>query len=148
MRDRTGQWPILRAGLRTGTSRARQSPVWHRSRNLHGLRIFPGAGGGPGSSRDDGPVPILLLEEVAKPNVRGYPYGMTSTELHELETLGVSERVQLVQDLWDSIARSNAELPVPQWQQDELSRRKQRFLQHPEEARSWDEVRRDILQGK
>lgn len=92
--------------------------------------------------------PILLLEEVAKPNVRGYRYDMTSPELHELETLGVSERVQLVQDLWDSIARSNAELPVPQWQQDELSRRKQRFLQHPEEARSWDEVRRDILQGK
>ena len=78
----------------------------------------------------------------------GYPHDMTSTELHELETLGVSERVQLVQDLWDSIARSNADLPVPQWQQDELSRRKQRFLQHPEEARSWDEVRRDILQGK
>lgn len=73
---------------------------------------------------------------------------MTTTQLHELETLGVSERLQLVQDLWDSIARSSAELPVPQWQQDELSRRKQRFLLHPEAARSWDEVKQDILHGK
>jgi hypothetical protein len=39
-----------------------------------------------------------------------------SPALQELENLPVSERVQLVEDLWDSIARSNADLPIPQWQ--------------------------------
>jgi putative addiction module component (TIGR02574 family) len=55
-----------------------------------------------------------------------------TTALQDLETLSVPERVQIVEDLWDSIARSNANLPVPQWQKDELARRKQRFLQQPE----------------
>jgi putative addiction module component (TIGR02574 family) len=71
-----------------------------------------------------------------------------TTALQELETLSVLERVQLVEDLWDSIARSNAELPVPQWQKDELARRKQRYLQHPESGATWDQVKRSILQPR
>ncbi|MDI6775275.1 MAG: addiction module protein [Verrucomicrobiota bacterium] len=46
-----------------------------------------------------------------------------TTALQELETLSVPERAQIVENLWDSIARSNANLPVPQWQKDELARR-------------------------
>jgi len=60
--------------------------------------------------------------------------------------LSVLERVQLVEDLWDSIARSNTDLPVPQWQKDELARRKQRYLQHPDSGETWDQVKRSILQ--
>lgn len=71
-----------------------------------------------------------------------------TTALRELEMLPVSERVQLVKDLWDSIARSNAQLPVPQWQKDELARRKQNFLQNPDSGRTWDEVKRDIIQSR
>jgi putative addiction module component (TIGR02574 family) len=69
-----------------------------------------------------------------------------TTALQELETLSVLERVQLVEDLWDSIARSNTDLPVPQWQKDELARRKQRYLQHPDSGETWDQVKRSILQ--
>ena len=54
-----------------------------------------------------------------------------TTAIQELETLPVSERVQLVEDLWDSIARSNADIPIPQWQKDELDRRKQNYLRNP-----------------
>lgn len=68
--------------------------------------------------------------------------------LQELESLSVSERVQIVEDLWDSIAQSNANLPVPQWQQDELARRKQRFLQNPAVGETWDQVKRAILQPR
>lgn len=70
-----------------------------------------------------------------------------TTPLKDLETLPVSERLQLVQDLWDSIARSNAEMPIPQWQKDELDRRKQNYLQEPDSGRTWDEVKKDILQS-
>jgi len=62
--------------------------------------------------------------------------------------LSVSERVQLVEDLWDSIARSNTELPVPQWQKDELARRKARYLQDPDSGETWDQVKRSILQSR
>lgn len=70
------------------------------------------------------------------------------TALQELETLPVSERVQLVEDLWDSIARSNAEIPVPQWQKDELDRRKNNYLRNPDSGRTWDEVKQDILRPR
>jgi putative addiction module component (TIGR02574 family) len=65
--------------------------------------------------------------------------------LQTLETLPVPERVQIVEDLWDSIARSNADVPIPQWQKDELDRRKQNFLCNPNAAQTWNEVKRDIL---
>ncbi|MBN1362607.1 MAG: addiction module protein, partial [Sedimentisphaerales bacterium] len=46
-------------------------------------------------------------------------------DLHELKKLPLAERVQLVEDLWDSIARSSEDLPMPAWQKAELARRKQ-----------------------
>ena len=67
--------------------------------------------------------------------------------IHVLETLSVSERVQLVEDLWDSIARSNAEIPIPQWQKKELARRKQNYLRNPGSGRTWEEVKHEILQA-
>jgi putative addiction module component (TIGR02574 family) len=68
-----------------------------------------------------------------------------NTAVHELETLPVPERLQLVEDLWDSIARSNAEIPIPQWQKDELDRRKTNYLRNPDSGRTWDQVKQDIL---
>ena len=62
--------------------------------------------------------------------------------------MSVLERVQIVEDLWDSIARSNANLPVLQWQKDELARRKERYLQHPDSGETWAQVKRSILQSR
>jgi len=63
------------------------------------------------------------------------------TEFAPLFKLGRAERLQLVEDLWDSIAQENATLPVPEWKRDELRRRKERFLNHPNSGRTWDEVK-------
>ncbi len=71
-----------------------------------------------------------------------------STALRELEMLPITERVQLVEDLWDSIARSNAEVPIPQWQKDELNRRKQNYLRNTNSGRTWDQVKQSILQAQ
>lgn len=70
-----------------------------------------------------------------------------TTAIQRLETLSVPERVQLVEDLWDSIARSSEEIPIPQWQKDELTRRRRRYLQNPDSGRTWDQVKEDILQS-
>ena len=67
-----------------------------------------------------------------------------TTILKELEMLSVPERVQIVEDLWDSIARSNANLPVLQWQKDELAQRKTSYLQDPDSGETWDQVKRSI----
>jgi putative addiction module component (TIGR02574 family) len=66
-----------------------------------------------------------------------------------LEKLPLAERIQLVEDLWDSIARSHAEdLPMPEWQKAELRRRKREYLKNPESAKPWSEVKRSILESK
>ena len=70
------------------------------------------------------------MKQIVCPCEGKYHSPMT-TVLQEIEALSVPERLQIVEDLWDSIARSNASLPVSQWQKDELARRKQRYLQNP-----------------
>lgn len=72
---------------------------------------------------------------------------MTIT-LQQLEKLSVPERVQLVEDLWDSIARSNANVPVPEWQKEELARRKRNYRQNPKSGESWEQVKQSILGRK
>ncbi len=34
----------------------------------------------------------------------------------EITKLELSEKLRLVEDIWDSIAASNSELPMPEWQ--------------------------------
>jgi len=64
-----------------------------------------------------------------------------STEFSELFKLGRAERLQLVEDLWDSIVQEEPELPLADWKRDELRRRKERFLNHPSSGRTWDQVK-------
>ncbi len=42
-----------------------------------------------------------------------------------------SEKLQLVEDLWDSIAAEPESVPVTEWQKTELQRRKQNYLKNP-----------------
>lgn len=62
-------------------------------------------------------------------------------QLEPLLKLSRAERLQLVADLWDSIAQEDSELPVSEAKCDELRRRKQRFLQHPASGSTWEEVK-------
>ena len=64
-------------------------------------------------------------------------------ELESLLKLDRAERIQLVEDLWDSIALEDpAQLPIPQWQREELQRRKNDLLKHPESSCTWEEIER------
>lgn len=70
-------------------------------------------------------------------------------EMNDLEQLPVHERLLLVEDLWDSIARSRGEdVPIPEWQKAELMRRRKKYLKNPDSAISWPEVKRSILESE
>ncbi len=43
----------------------------------------------------------------------------------------MSEKLQLVEDLWDDIASTPSAVPVHDWQKEELARRKQNLLNIP-----------------
>jgi putative addiction module component (TIGR02574 family) len=61
-----------------------------------------------------------------------------------ISDLSPSEKLQLVEDLWDDLAATPNAIPVHDWQREELDRRKAAFDSAPESARKWDEVQRDI----
>lgn len=63
----------------------------------------------------------------------------------ELFQLPLSEKLQLVEDLWDSIAVEAEELPLSDWQKAELQRREAEYRNNPSLACTWEEAKRRIL---
>ena len=65
----------------------------------------------------------------------------------EVGKLGLSEKLLLVEDIWDSIAVSNSEIPMPDWQKQELDRRYKEYKEGKLELHDWDEVHK-VLREK
>lgn len=63
--------------------------------------------------------------------------------------LSVSERIQLVEDIWDSIAAEASEtIELSQAQKDELNRRVAKHRADPSTAVPWEQVRSRLFSGK
>jgi putative addiction module component (TIGR02574 family) len=58
--------------------------------------------------------------------------------------LSPSEKLQLVEDLWDDLAAAPEAVPVHEWQKQELARRKANLLKNPATGLSWEEVKRTV----
>ena len=63
---------------------------------------------------------------------------------HSIFDLSKSEKLQLVEDLWDDLAATPEDVPVQEWQKEELERRKASLQNSPASGLSWDEVKRRI----
>ena len=70
---------------------------------------------------------------------------MTNHLTQELLQLSIAERIQLVEDLWDSVAKDAAQLPISEAQRTELERRLARFAENPDATRPWEEVHQELL---
>lgn len=61
-------------------------------------------------------------------------------------SLPIEERIELVEEIWDSIAEDTSRgLPLTVEQQSELDRRYAEHLAHPENSIPWDQVRSALL---
>lgn len=58
--------------------------------------------------------------------------------------LSPSEKLQLVEDLWDDLAAVPEAVPVHDWQKRELARRKANLLKNPASGLPWEEVKRKV----
>ncbi|MEW6369203.1 MAG: addiction module protein [Acidobacteriota bacterium] len=58
--------------------------------------------------------------------------------------LSPSEKLQLVEDLWDELAATPSEVPVWDWQREELDRRNSRLSATPASGLTWEEVKRRV----
>ncbi|MGE0606407.1 MAG: addiction module protein [Pirellulales bacterium] len=55
-----------------------------------------------------------------------------------------SEKLQLVEDLWDDLAATPEDVPVHDWQIAEIERRKANLRASPSTGLSWEEVQRRV----
>ena len=68
-------------------------------------------------------------------------------EFAPLFKLSCAERLQLVEDLWDSIAKEADQIPVPDWQIEEVERIRIKAEQNPASLETWDSVREWIVKN-
>ena len=73
----------------------------------------------------------------------------TSDISTEYLKLSVSERIQLVEDIWDSIVAEESEtIELSQAQKDELHRRVVAHRADPSTAVPWEQVKSRLFSGK
>ena len=61
--------------------------------------------------------------------------------------LSPSEKLRLVEDLWDDLAATPDELPNHDWHKDDLARRKAHLLKIPASVLSWQDVQHRVWSG-
>jgi len=63
---------------------------------------------------------------------------------NEINQLELSEKLLLVEDIWDSIAVGNAEIPMPEWHKRELDRRFKEYKEGNLELHDWKAVHKEL----
>ncbi len=67
-----------------------------------------------------------------------------STKTADILELSIAERIQMVEDIWDSIAAVPEAVPVSEDQKKELDRRLEAYHRNPDLGSPWVEVRERI----
>ena len=62
----------------------------------------------------------------------------------EINKLNLAEKLLLVEDIWDSIAQGNSELPMPEWQKRELDKRYKEYKAGKQNLYDWQSVHEDL----
>jgi len=68
----------------------------------------------------------------------------TSVNFTSVFDLSPTEKLQLVEDIWDDLATTPEDVPIHDWQKQELARRKANLLSKPMSGRSWEDVKRRV----
>ncbi len=66
---------------------------------------------------------------------------MPSNLTKQIQKLTIPERILLVEEIWDSIARENEAFKLTKSQKDELEQRSRSFAQ----SRSWEDIKAEFL---
>jgi putative addiction module component (TIGR02574 family) len=67
-----------------------------------------------------------------------------NTSATSIFDLSPSEKLQLVEDLWDDLAGTPESVPVHEWQKQELARRKANLMKNPASGSSWEQVKQRV----
>jgi putative addiction module component (TIGR02574 family) len=75
------------------------------------------------------------------------PFGMVKLDIEAIRRLSVPERVQLVQDIWDTLQPTVEQLPLTEEQKAVVDRRLDAHRRVPSSAVPWDEVKARLESG-
>lgn len=70
---------------------------------------------------------------------------MKTLTLSEIAEMPIQQRIQLVEDIWNSIAAKPEAVPVPEWHKQELEKRLQAYHSNPDEGSTWSEVKQRVV---
>jgi len=62
----------------------------------------------------------------------------------EINQLNLSDKIRLVEDLWDSIAENQENLPMPDWHKRELDKRLQAFQSGETQIVDWNTIQKEL----
>lgn len=63
----------------------------------------------------------------------------------DIAEMSVQDRIQLVEDIWDSIAELPDSVEIPDWHKAELEKRLAAYHADPTQGSPWQDVRKRIL---
>jgi len=73
---------------------------------------------------------------------------MSSNLTYEAKKLSIADRINLVEEIWDSIAEENGCFELNEAQKQELDRRLESFRVNPSRGRTWEEIKSEFLNSK
>ena len=66
----------------------------------------------------------------------------------DIRTLTVADRLELLEEIWDSLGATPEAIPVTDAQRRELARRRRAHARNPSAAKSWAQVRARLQRRK
>lgn len=68
-----------------------------------------------------------------------------NTQVAEIFELSIAERIQIVEDIWDSISNAPEELVLSEAEKSVLDERLESYRQNPEEGVEWETLKKNLL---
>lgn len=87
----------------------------------------------------------MVLHWLAEPSLTNGGVLMKKISASDIAEMPIEERIQLVEDIWDSIAELPEAVSVPEWHKEELEKRLDSYHATPTEHTPWSEVREKLL---
>lgn len=70
---------------------------------------------------------------------------MSTITASDIAKMSIQQRIQLVEDIWDSIAEMPESVEIPQWHKEELDKRLAAYHANQSEGSPWKDVKKRIM---
>ncbi|MCP4041421.1 MAG: addiction module protein [Gammaproteobacteria bacterium] len=70
---------------------------------------------------------------------------MKQLSVSDIAKMPVQQRIQLVEDIWDSVADLPEAVEIPEWHRKELEKRLDAYHENPNAGSPWAEVKKRIM---